>query len=1053
MRVGHFALARRGRVDDTASVRSIDVRLLGTFAVTVDGLDVPSAAWRQRRAADLVKVLALAPGRRIARDVVLETLWPNLGAGAAASNLHKAASYARDALGDRAGVVLRGGVVALAPGAEVTVDVDRFEQGDDSAYGGELLPDDQYEQWTLGPRAQLRERHLAVLRSHGRWEDVLREDAADEEARRALMRRAVANGDRPAAARQFRLLRDELSRVGAEPSVETLALQRELTRGPAVRAARLLHNPVEGRERELALALGVLARAAADDGGGLLVVGPLGIGKTRLLEAVLAEAEELGFHTLRGAAYGEEGHAPYAPLMEALEPLAMRRPELAGALTDSAQAALSRVLPSVRAPAGSEEEPVDRHRIFSAVAQLLAQAAAERGVALVIDDLNAADEATTALVRHLARNAVAERMLVVAGMRDEQLRNGAALLRSNLLERGVAVEVTLGPLDRAAVAAVVRRAAGRPLRPGVLAAIERSAAGNPFFAEELAASVDASGDVIVPPRLREVVARRLDRLEPLGERLLAALAVIDDGFGAAELAALAGVERIDEALGAAEAAGVLESARGRYRFRHALVREQLAVQLPEETLRRAHTNAAALLTTEGAPPEAVAYHLLRAGSARDAVPLLIQAAEWAASVGAYRDGAEWAELALEHAAGRDRPALLALRAQLLHGAGEAHASAAYAEAIEVAPVEGVAALRAQQARAYLAAGDIPGARAALEGVQAERPEDVAEVMVVSGMVAWHAGDWEGARRLAVEAGDLAADPGELADLKGMLAHLDGVWEQHSRRQLTHVWDSPELAGRVFDAYLCVTEYVLTAGDPYDRVAGFAKRLRAQAQQAGARRGEAFAATLLGETELFTDNLEAARAHLIEAARLSREIGAVGGESLARMRLGEALLHLGDRAGARAQLEEALELAHISPLAQHLLFLVYGVLLQVPDEGVEALALIERAETLFDPRWVCSFCPTGYHVAAATVCARAGELDRARGFLQRAERGAGTWPGGPWPAALAQARAELLLADADQRGAAEALRRAVEGYAAAGQLLNERLAREALQRLGAVKITA
>ena len=91
------------------------------------------------------------------------------------------------------------------------------------------------------------------MRSQGRWEEVLREDAADEEAHRALMRRRVASGDRPAAARQFRLLRDELSRLGAEPSEETLALQRELTRGPAVRAARLLHAPVEGRERELAL--------------------------------------------------------------------------------------------------------------------------------------------------------------------------------------------------------------------------------------------------------------------------------------------------------------------------------------------------------------------------------------------------------------------------------------------------------------------------------------------------------------------------------------------------------------------------------------------------------------------------------------------------------------------------------------------------------------------------------------------------------------------------------------------------------------------------------
>ena len=321
-------------------------------------------------------------------------------------------------------------------------------------------------------------------------------------------------------------------------------------------------------------------------------------------------------------------------------------------------------------------------------------------------------------------------------------------------------------------------------------------------------------------------------------------------------------------------------------------------------------------------------------------------------MGAYRDGAEWAELALEHADAHERPALLALRAQLLHGAGEAGAPAAYAEAIELAPAERVPALRAQQARACLAAGDVRGAQAALDRMRAERSEDLGELTLLRGMVAWHAGDWEGARRLAAEADRLAPDPGELADLKGVVAHMDGRWEQHSRRQLTHVWDAPELAGRVFDAHLCVTEYVLTAGDPYDRLAAFAKRLRAQARQSGARRGEAFAATVLGETELFSDNLEAARAHLADAARLSREVGAVGGESLARMRLGEALLHLGDRAGARAQLEEALELAHVSPLARHLLFLVYAVLLRLPDENEEALALVERAETLFDPRWLC-----------------------------------------------------------------------------------------------------
>ena len=225
-------------------MRQLEVRLLGRFEALVDSRPVPADAWAQRRAADLVKLLALAPGHRMPRDEVLEMLWPKLGADAAASNLHKAASYARRALGDRGAVVLRGGMVELAPDAEVTTDVERFERGDDSAYGGELLPDEPYEQWTLAPAR-------AAARAPPRADALpgpLGGGAARGRRRRGGPPRAHAPrtsraGDRPAAARQFRLLRDELSRLGAEPSEETLALQRELTRGPAVRAARLLHAP------------------------------------------------------------------------------------------------------------------------------------------------------------------------------------------------------------------------------------------------------------------------------------------------------------------------------------------------------------------------------------------------------------------------------------------------------------------------------------------------------------------------------------------------------------------------------------------------------------------------------------------------------------------------------------------------------------------------------------------------------------------------------------------------------------------------------------------
>jgi DNA-binding SARP family transcriptional activator len=144
-------------------MRELEVRMLGGFEVFVDSRPVPPEAWVQRRATDLVKLLALASGYRLPRDEVLEALWPKLSTDAAASNLHKAASYTRRAVGERGAIVMRSGVVELGPGAEVTTDVERFEAGDLDAYGGDLLPDEPYAEWTLGPRAALRERRLAVM--------------------------------------------------------------------------------------------------------------------------------------------------------------------------------------------------------------------------------------------------------------------------------------------------------------------------------------------------------------------------------------------------------------------------------------------------------------------------------------------------------------------------------------------------------------------------------------------------------------------------------------------------------------------------------------------------------------------------------------------------------------------------------------------------------------------------------------------------------------------------------------------------------------------------
>ena len=189
----------------------IHVTLLGRFAVTVGGTPVADASWKRRHAAAVVKVLALAPARRLHREQVIDLVWPQDTIAEAVPKLHKAAHFARRALGVPDAVVLRGDQVVLCPGGSVTVDAVQFEElarqalaaGDAAAarealalYGGELLPGDRYEEWAEPRREQLQRSHLDLLRLGGRWAAVAELDPGDERAHLALMRQHAANGDR-----------------------------------------------------------------------------------------------------------------------------------------------------------------------------------------------------------------------------------------------------------------------------------------------------------------------------------------------------------------------------------------------------------------------------------------------------------------------------------------------------------------------------------------------------------------------------------------------------------------------------------------------------------------------------------------------------------------------------------------------------------------------------------------------------------------------------------------------------------------------------------------
>jgi DNA-binding SARP family transcriptional activator len=221
--------------------RTCVVQLLGGFEVQVSGRPVPALAWRHRRGAELVKLLALAPEHRLHREELMEKLWPDLGSDAAAANLRKALHYARAALGGRDSIAAEAELLTLWPAGDLLVDAEQAEARARQAlataagigaaaalFTGELLPADRYAEWTEPHRERLRRRRLELLRAAARWDEVLDLDGTDEEAWRALMRRHLDRGDRRGAIREFQRLR-EILRVdlGVPPEPATMELFEE----------------------------------------------------------------------------------------------------------------------------------------------------------------------------------------------------------------------------------------------------------------------------------------------------------------------------------------------------------------------------------------------------------------------------------------------------------------------------------------------------------------------------------------------------------------------------------------------------------------------------------------------------------------------------------------------------------------------------------------------------------------------------------------------------------------------------------------------------------
>src|SRR5919107_5716170 len=241
--------------------------LLGGFRVSVGTRTVEEGAWRLRKAASLVKLLALAQGHHLHREQAMDLLWPHHGRHAAANNLNQAVHAARHALGpDDAQaasgyLASQGEQLVLCPAGELWVDVEAFEEAAETArrsrepaayraaldlYAGELLPRDPYEEWAEVPREGLRQLFLALLvelaslheerGEYGSGIEALRRAVAKEptreEAHIGLMRLYALGGRQAEALAQYARLEELLSReLRAEPQAASRALREEIATG------------------------------------------------------------------------------------------------------------------------------------------------------------------------------------------------------------------------------------------------------------------------------------------------------------------------------------------------------------------------------------------------------------------------------------------------------------------------------------------------------------------------------------------------------------------------------------------------------------------------------------------------------------------------------------------------------------------------------------------------------------------------------------------------------------------------------------------------------
>ena len=371
-------------------------------------------------------------------------------------------------------------------------------------------------------------------------------------------------------------------------------------------------GPLVGRQPDLQALRAAYARARGEQGcHAVTVVGPAGIGKSRLVQELAAEVDDDATVVVgRCLPYGEA--ITYSPLVQIVRQLGGSDPrQRVNELLEGDESSARLVLTSI----GVSEGAAQAEETFWAVRRLLERVASEHPLVAVIDDIHWAEPILLDLLEYLVAFSSGHPMLLVCLARPELLESRPTWATPQANSSVLVLE----PLSDTEARQLVENVGGRELTSLTASRIVTTAEGNPFFLEQLVAVGAEHGEAGLPSSVQAVLAARLDRLEPGERALLEHASVQGRSFyvGATEEV----LAEPDRTLAAAHLVALTQKQliraersdlRGQdaFRFAHQLIREAAYQGIPKQRRAELHEQVAGWLDAlPDARDETVGHHL------------------------------------------------------------------------------------------------------------------------------------------------------------------------------------------------------------------------------------------------------------------------------------------------------------------------------------------------------------------------------------------------------------------------------------------------------------